>query len=41
MEIGAYRNKKEEYLNAKIYYLEINRKQKNIINYYRGITEFK
>ena len=35
------RNKKKEYLNAKIDELEINNKIKNIRDLYRGISDFK
>jgi len=35
------RNKKKEYLKAKIYELETNSKSKNIRNLYRGISDLK
>jgi hypothetical protein len=37
----TFRNKKTEYLKVKINELEINNKNKNIRNLYRGINEFK
>ena len=36
-----FRNKKKEYLKAKIYELETNSKSKNIRNLYRGISDLK
>jgi hypothetical protein len=36
-----FRKKKKEYLKGKIYELEINSKNKNIRDLYRGINEFK
>jgi hypothetical protein len=36
-----FRNKKREYLKGKITEIELNRKNKNIRDRYRGITEFK
>ena len=36
-----FRNKKKEYLNAKIDELETNSKTKNIRDLYRGINDFK
>jgi hypothetical protein len=36
-----FRNKKREYLKGKINETELNSKNKNIIDLYRGITEFK
>ena len=36
-----FRNKKKEYLKAKIDELETNSKIKNIIDFYRGINNFK
>jgi hypothetical protein len=36
-----FRNKKREYLKDKINELESNSKNKNIIDMYRGINEFK
>jgi hypothetical protein len=36
-----FRNKKREYLKAKINELETNRKNKNIRELYRGISDFK
>jgi hypothetical protein len=37
----TFRNKKREYLKGKINELEINNKNKNIRDFYRGINEFK
>jgi hypothetical protein len=37
----TFRNKKREYLRGKINELESNNKNKNIIDLYRGINEFK
>ena len=36
-----FRNKKKEYLEAKIYELETKSKIKNIRDLYKGIIEFK
>jgi hypothetical protein len=36
-----FRNKKREYLKDKINEIELNSKNKNIRDLYRGITEFK
>jgi hypothetical protein len=36
-----FRNNKKEYMNAKIYELETNSKNKNIRDLYRGINDFK
>jgi hypothetical protein len=36
-----FRNKKREYLKGKITDIKLNRKNKNIRDLYRGITEFK
>jgi hypothetical protein len=36
-----FRNKKREYLNDNINEMELNSKNKNIRDLYRGITEFK
>jgi hypothetical protein len=36
-----FRNKKREYLRDKINEIELNSKNKNIRDLYRGITEFK
>jgi len=36
-----FRNKKKEYLTAKIEEIETNGRMKNIMNMYRGINEFK
>jgi hypothetical protein len=36
-----YRNKKREYLKDKMNEIELNSKNKNIRDLYRGITEFK
>jgi hypothetical protein len=36
-----FRNKKEEYLKAKIEELETNSKMKTISGYFRGINDFK
>jgi len=36
-----FRNKKKEYLRAKIEQIETNSKIKNITNMYRGINNFK
>jgi hypothetical protein len=36
-----FRNKKKEYLKAKINELETNNKNKNIRDLYRGINDFK
>jgi hypothetical protein len=36
-----FRNKKREYLKGKITVIELNSKNKNIRDQYRGITEFK
>jgi hypothetical protein len=36
-----FRNKKKEYLKAKINELETNSKNKNIRDLYRGINDFK
>jgi hypothetical protein len=36
-----FRNKKREYLKDKINYIELNSKNKNVGDLYRGITEFK
>jgi hypothetical protein len=36
-----FRNKKNEYLKGKITYIELDSKNKNIRDLYRGITEFK
>jgi hypothetical protein len=36
-----FRNKKREYLKDKIIEIELNSKNKNIRDLYRGITEFK
>ena len=36
-----FRNKKKAYLKAKIEEIEINRKIKNIGDFYRGINDFK
>jgi hypothetical protein len=36
-----FRNKEREYLKDKINVIELNRKNKNIRDLYRGITEFK
>ena len=36
-----FRNKKEEYLKAKIVELEINSENKSILDLYRDISEFK
>jgi hypothetical protein len=36
-----FRNKKREYLKDKITEIELNSKNKNIRDLYRGITEFK
>jgi hypothetical protein len=36
-----FRNKKREYLKGKITDIELNSKNKNIRDLYRGITEFK
>jgi hypothetical protein len=36
-----FRNKKREYMKDKINELESNSKNKNIIDFYRGINEFK
>jgi hypothetical protein len=38
---GHFRNKKREYLKDKITDIELNSKNKNIKELYRGITEFK
>jgi hypothetical protein len=38
---GRFRNKKREYLKDKITEIELNSKNKNIIDLYRGITEFR
>jgi len=35
-----FRNKKKDYLKAKIYEVETNGKIKNIRNFYRGINDF-
>jgi hypothetical protein len=37
----TFRNKKSEYLKGKINKLEINNKNKNIRDFYRGTNEFK
>jgi hypothetical protein len=37
----TFRNKKREHLKGKINELEANNKNKNIIDLYRGINEFK
>jgi hypothetical protein len=37
----TFRSKKREYLKGKINELEINKKNKNIGDLYRGINEFK
>jgi hypothetical protein len=36
-----FRNKKREYLKDRINEIELNSKNKNIRDLYRGITEFK
>jgi hypothetical protein len=36
-----FRNKKRQYLNNKITEIELNNKNENIRDLYRGITEFK
>jgi hypothetical protein len=36
-----FRNKKREYLKGKIIEIELNSKNKNIRDLYRGTTEFK
>jgi ribonuclease HII len=36
-----FRNKKREYLKDKITGIELNNKNKNIRDLYRGITEYK
>jgi hypothetical protein len=36
-----FRNKKREYLKGKITDIDLNSKNKNIRDLYRGITEFK
>jgi hypothetical protein len=36
-----FRNKKSEYLKGKITEIELNSKNKNIRDLYRGITDFK
>jgi hypothetical protein len=36
-----FRNKKREYLKVRINLIELNSKNKNIRDLYRGITEFK
>jgi hypothetical protein len=36
-----FRNKKKEYMKAKIDLLETNREIKNVRNLYRGISDFK
>jgi hypothetical protein len=36
-----FRNKKREYLKYKITDIQLNRKNKNMRDLYRGITEFK
>ena len=38
---GHFRNKKREYMNARIEKLESNSKIKNIRDLYRGISDFK
>jgi hypothetical protein len=40
-KLGHFRNKKREYLKAKINELEINSKNKNIRELYRGLNDFK
>jgi hypothetical protein len=39
--IRRFKNKKREYLKDKIIKIELNSKNKNIRDLYRGITEFK
>ena len=41
MKLAHFRNKKKEYLKAKIDEFETNSKVKNIRDFYRGINDFK